>query len=68
MDGELLKQLTEKRDEIRRRPSESGNKSLVCTDAALWELARLRPKTKKELTYVSGLGKTSEQKHGDVLM
>ena len=68
MDGELLKQLTEKRDEIRRRPSESGNKSLVCTDAALWELARLRPKTKKELTYVSGLGKTFEQKYGDEFM
>ncbi len=68
MNGTLLENLTRKREEIRSRPSESGRAPLVCSDAALTELARLRPKTKQELLYVSGLGKTFADKYGDEFM
>ncbi len=68
MNGTLLENLNRKREELRSRPSESGRAPLVCNDAALIELARLRPKTKQELLYVSGLGKTFAEKYGDEFM
>ena len=65
MADDLLKELTEKRDELRARPTLSGKQPKVCTDEALESLARFRPKTKKELLYVPGLGKAFEEKYGD---
>ena len=65
MADDLLKELTEKRDELRARPTLSGKQPKVCSDEALESLARFRPKTKKELLYVPGLGKAFEEKYGD---
>lgn len=68
MDDKLFLKLKEKRDELKRRPTDGGRTPLVCNDAALNELARLKPKTKEELLYVSGLGKTFADKYGDEFM
>lgn len=65
MNEELLSELTAKRDEIRERTAADGRRSPVCSDEAVSELVRLRPRTKEELTYVPGLGKVFAEKYGE---
>ena len=49
MEENLAQSLNAKREELRLIPTPSGRTPLVCTDEALKELARLRPKKKSEL-------------------
>ncbi len=68
MEENLAQSLNAKREELRLIPTPSGRTPLVCTDEALKELARLRPKKKSELLYVPGLGKAFVEKYGDEFM
>ncbi|MCL2374920.1 MAG: DUF4011 domain-containing protein, partial [Firmicutes bacterium] len=61
----LLEELTQLRNSIRAKGGTDGKALQVCTDPALAELARLKPKQQKELLYIKGLGKTFAEKYGE---
>ena len=65
MNESLLKELTELRNKLREQKGADGKTPRVCTDESLAELAKLQPKSKSDLLYVSGLGKTFVEKYGD---
>ncbi len=67
MNEELFEKLYKLREKIRKK-GEDGRTPKVCSDDALYELARLQPESKDELILVSGLGKTFVAKYGDAFM
>lgn len=65
MNKDLFLKLTELRNRLRQQSLNSGRTSVVCTDASLSEIARLEPKTREELSYISGLGSVFIEKYAD---
>ncbi len=65
MNEALLKELTELRNKLREKKDGDGKTPRVCSDDSLAEIAKLKPKSKGDLLYVSGIGKAFVENYGD---
>lgn len=68
MDSALYNRLADVRAALKKKYAEGGRTPTICTDEALRELARCAPRTREELAYVNGLGKTFAEKYGDAFL
>lgn len=67
MNIELYNKLCKAREELREKSNKIG-KPLVCHDEQLISMAELKPRTKEELVYISGLGQAFVEKYGDAFI
>lgn len=66
MNQQLYNDLKDLRERLKKKYlNEEGRTPVICSDASLYELARLAPKNKKEMEFIAGLGSTFIDKYGD---
>lgn len=63
-EGELLEELREVRDRLRRDNAKKGREPVVCTDSALEQMARHPPMKETDLLAVDGFGNSSVSRYG----
>lgn len=65
---ELYRKLANVRDQLKNKFYANGRTPTICTDEALYELAKQAPRHKEDLCNINGLGETFAEKYGDYFM
>ena len=65
---ELYHKLANVRDQLKTKFYANGRTPTICTDDALYELAKQAPRHKEDLCNINGLGPTFAEKYGDYFM
>lgn len=65
---ELYCELANVREQLKNKFYDNGRTPTICSDDALYELARKAPRHKEDLCNINGLGKTFADKYGDYFM
>lgn len=65
---ELYRKLKNVREQLKDKFYANGRTPTICTDEALYELAKQAPRHKEDLRNINGLGETFVNKYGDYFM